>query len=504
MLRFWLIIAIIAVLSLGACMLGPAYKRSDTAPEEAWRLAPAAAESIANLPWWELLRDQTLQGLIRTALEENRDLRVAVATIEQYQAQLVIARFDLAPSINAEGTGGFAHTTTNAIGIPAGPTVVPIPAGTGRTGGTNFATEFGGAGVNWELDLWGRIRRSIEAARAQLLSQIETQRTVVIGLVSNVAQAYFELRGLDLQIDITKRTLKTWEETVRVSRLRFQHGDIAKLDLNQFEAERANTAAQLADFEQQVFQKENQLSVLLGHRPMSIPRGVALTDQIIPPDVPPGLPSDLLQRRPDILVAEQDLAAATANIGVAEAQRFPTVSLTGHAGVSALQLTGVAGQGPFGTFAALGGLSAPLFNATALGYQVKASEARMRQALAAYQRTILSAFQDVENALIAVQKSREKREAQQAQVMALQSALELAAQRYQGGRASYLDLLTAQRNLFQAELALTDTRRAQLVSTVQLYKALGGGWSPARQPDAPVGTVPASSEPVTLSSRRLP
>jgi multidrug efflux system outer membrane protein len=315
--------------------------------------------------------------------------------------------------------------------------------------------------------------------------------------VSNVAQTYFELRGLDLQIEITKRTLKAWDESVRISRIRFEHGDIPKLDLNQFEAERASTAAQLADLEQQVVQKENQLSVLLGHRPMSIPRGVALTDQIMPPDVPPGLPSDLLQRRPDILVAEQDLAAATANIGVAQAQRFPTVSLTSRAGVAALQLTDVAGQGPFGAFAAIGGLSAPVFNATALGYQVKANEAKMRQAFATYQRTILLAFQDVENALIAVQKSREKREAQEQQVAALQSALGFAMQRYQGGRASYLDVLTAQRNLFTAELSLADTRRLQLTSMVQLYKALGGGWSPEEQSSArPVG-VPVPERPVS-------
>jgi multidrug efflux system outer membrane protein len=318
------------------------------------------------------------------------------------------------------------------------------------------------------------------------LGQVENQRTIVLGLVSNVAQAYFELRALDLQIDITRRTLKAWDDSVRISRIRFEHGDIPKLDLNQFEAERAGTAAQLADLEQQAVQKENQLSVLLGHRPMSIPRGVGLTDQVVPPEVPPGLPSDLLQRRPDILMAEQDLAAATANIGIAQAERFPTFSLTGNTGVSAFQLTRSAGQGPFGSFGLFGSVSVPVLNATALGYQVKANEAKTRQALAAYQRTILSAFQDVENALIAVQKAREKREAQEQQVAALQSALGFAMQRYQGGRASYLDVLTAQRNLFTAELSLADTRRAQLTSIVQLYKALGGGWSPQAAEALPV------------------
>ena len=476
-MRYQTMISLVTVLLLSACMMGPDYKRPDIPPAEAWRLSTGTSESIANLPWWDLLQDQTLQGLIRTSLAENLDLRVAVATIEQYQAQFTIARFDLAPSLSATGTGAYFHSTSNAIGIPAGSGAISIPSGT-RSGGTDFGSEFGGVGVRWEIDVWGRIRRSIEAAQAQLLGQMENQRTIVIGLVSNVAQAYFELRALDLQMEITKRTLKAWEESVGISRMRFQHGDISKLDLNQFEAERASTAAQLADLEQQAVQKENLLSVLLGHRPMSIPRGATLTAQIMPPEVPPGLPSDLLQRRPDILMAEQELAGATANIGVAEAQQFPAVSLTGNAGVSALQLTGLAAQGPFGTFGALGSISAPLFNATALGYQVTATEAKMRQALAAYQRTILSAFQDVENALIAVQKAREKRTAQEQQVEALQSAFGFATQRYQGGRASYLDVLTAQRNLFTAELALADTRRAQLTSMVQLYKALGGGWSP--------------------------
>jgi multidrug efflux system outer membrane protein len=500
----WVIIGTTAMLLLGGCMMGPDYKRPEAPSEAAWRLAPTTSESIANLPWWELLQDTTLHGLIRTALAENLDLRVAVATIEQYQDQLVITRFDLAPSVHALGQGLYVHSTQDAIGLPTGSGIVPLPSTTSRSGGTDFGAEFGGAGINWELDLWGRIRRSIEAAQAQLLGQVENQRTIVIGLVSNVAQAYFELRGFDLQIDITKRTLAAWDESVRLTRIRFQHGDIPKLDLNQFEAERASTAARLADLEQQAVQKENQLSVLLGHWPMSIPRGIALTDQIMPPVVPPGLPSELLQRRPDILVAEQELAAAYANVGVAQAQRFPTFSLTGRAGVAAVQLTGMAGQGPFGTFAALGGLSAPLFNATALGFQVKANEARTRQALASYQRTILAAFQDVENALIAVQKSREKRAVQEQQVEALHSALTFATQRYQGGRASYLDLLTAQRNLYSAELSLADTRRVQLTSMVQLYKSLGGGWLPEGQPDKPVGGVPASVAPDILPSGMRP
>ena len=327
------------------------------------------------------------------------------------------------------------------------------------------------------MDLWGRIRRSIEAARAQLLSKQENQRFVILSLVGNVAESYFDLRALDLQVDIAKRTLKAWDESVRISKLRYQQGDVPKLDLDRFTAERAGAAAQLADLERQVVQRENQISVLLGHRPSAIPRGRLLTEQPLPPKVPPGLPSDLLQRRPDIMKAEQDLASATANIGVAQATPFPQLALTGQVGGAQLNLSGTTSK-VFGTFSGAASLTGPIFNASALGFQVKVTEAQGNQAIAQYQKTILQAFQDVEDALISVQKTGEQRAAQEQQVAALQSALHLADLRYQGGRASYLDVLTAQRALFDAELALARTRRNQLVSVVQLYKALGGGWTP--------------------------
>lgn len=483
----------LAVLMLAGCKMGPNYARPETATGESWKLSPATSESIANLPWWELLRDPALQQLIRTALDENLDLRTAVASIAEFEASLTIARYDLIPSLTYSGLGFIVRNTKSAIGVPVAGATAPLPSGS--TGGTTFSTESATAGVKWELDLWGRIRRSIEAANAQFLAQVENQRAIVLGLVSNIAQAYFDLRALDLQVEIAKRTIKAWDESVRISRIRLEHGDISKLDLDQFEAEQAGTAAQLADLEQQVVQKENQLSVLLGHRPMTIARGLTLTDQIIPPEVPPGLPSDLLQRRPDILQAEQQLAAATANIGVAQAQRFPSVVLTGSGGVGSFQLTGLASQGPFATLGALGAISGPILNATALGYQVKVNEARTTQALAQYQRIIITAFQEVENALIAVQKTRERQAAQERQVAALQSALGFATQRYHGGRASYLDVLTAQRNLYVAELSLAETHRLQLASVVQLYKALGGGWSPENLGQAvPVAVVGKDGE----------
>ena len=457
---------------LQGCMMGPDYKRPETPQADSWRVSPSTSESMANMPWWELLKDETLQQLIRTALMENLDLQIATANIDQFQAQLTISKFDLIPSFSYEGTAfGFRNTNTSAFSVGGG----ALP--TSQKNGLSINREAIGAGLKWELDVWGRIRRSIEAARAQLLSKIENQRVVILSLVSSVAESYFDLRSLDLQVDIAKRTLKAWDESVRISKLRYQGGDVSKLDVDRFVAERASTASQLASLERQVVVRENQISVLLGHKPSAVPRGRLLIEQPMPPDVPAGLPSELLQRRPDIMMAEQDLAAASANIGVAQASRFPQLSLTGDMSGNSLTVDSTSSK-PFATFKGQASLTGPIFNASALGYQVKAAEAQGNQAIAQYIKTILQAFQEVENSLITVQKTREQREAQEQQVEALQSALRLADLRYQGGRANYLDVLTAQRDLFNAEQFLAQTRGLQLISVVQLYKALGGGWSP--------------------------
>jgi multidrug efflux system outer membrane protein len=285
-----------------------------------------------------------------------------------------------------------------------------------------------------------------------------------------------------MQMEIARRTLQSWEESVKIAQARLRQGLIPKLDVDQFEAERANAAARTAELERQMVQKENELSVLLGRNPLKIPRGRALTEQVMPPEVPAGLPSDLLQRRPDVLQSEQLLAAATARIGVAKAERFPKITLTGLLGVASPQLSSLSGT----DFGAAGfGLASPLLNAQALGFQQQAAEAQTRQALAQSQQTILVAFKEVEDALVAVRTAREQSTAQEAQVAALQSALHLADLRYKGGIANYLEVLTARRSLFDAELALTATRRLHLVSVIQLYKALGGGWNeppPSRPP----------------------
>ena len=326
---------------------------------------------------------------------------------------------------------------------------------------------------------------------------------MILGLVGSVSEAYFSLRSLDLQVDITKRTLKSWEESVRLSQLRYKQGSIPKLDLDRFEAERAGTAAKLADLEKQVVQKENQLNALLGRKPATITRGLILTEQPMPPDVPAGLPSELLQRRPDLLQAEQMLVAATAGIGVAQAQRFPQLALTGAIGGANAQLSGTS-IGPLFIQNISASLVGPLLNATALGYQVTVNELRAKQAALQYEKAVVNAFMEVEDALIAVQKTREQQDAQEQQVTALQSALHFADQRYQGGRASYLDVLTSQRSLFEVELDLARTRRAQLISVVQLYKALGGGWAPdgpaeRREVSVPVASSVGQPEPAAIT-----
>jgi multidrug efflux system outer membrane protein len=327
------------------------------------------------------------------------------------------------------------------------------------------------------VDVWGRIRRANEAARADLFAKEESRRAVVLELVSAVAESYFNLLQFDTQLAIAKRTLQSWEESVRIAQARLRQGMTSKLDADQFEAERANAAARIAELERQMIQAENHLSVLLGRKPFEISRGKSLVEQTLPPTIPPGLPSELLQRRPDILQADRALNAATARIGAAKADRFPKISLTGLLG-AADPRTGTIFSDVSSFGAAGAGFTLPLFNAQALGFQQDAVEAQAKESLADYQQTVLTAFREVEDALVAARTARQQNDAQQQQVNALQSALRLAELRYKGGLANYLDVLVARRNLFEAELAMTGSRRLHLVSVVQLYKALGGGWSP--------------------------
>lgn len=457
-----LILAVVSVFLL-SCAMGPDYSRPDIPASDSFRMAeePIDLPSLANMPWWELYKDEELQKLIRTALDENKDLKRAVATVDEFAARMLVAKTDFAPQMNSTV---YAPTLGNSKNI----------AFPGFPNPFNYYLQ---GNLAWEIDIWGRIRRSNEAALGELLAREENRRAVILQIVGGVAQAYFDLRQLDMQLEIAKRTLLAWEESVRIGHARLRQGMINRLDVDQFEAEKENAAARIAELTRQIVQKENELSVLLGRNPSKISRGRSLTEQVMPPVVPAGLPSELLQRRPDIVQAEQSLAAATARIGMAKADRFPKLSITGILGLASPQLSRMVANETF--FGAAGQtLTGPLLNAQVLGFQQEAAEAQARQAVAQYEQTILVAFREVEDSLVGVSTAREQAAAQERQVKALRSALHLANLRYKGGLANYLDVLIAQRELFDVELALVATRRLHLVSVVQLYKALGGGWSP--------------------------
>ena len=446
-----------------ACAVGPDYTRPDLPTPERFRMAESTqeTESFANLPWWDLLHDPALEQLIRTALKNNKDLKRAVDSVEEFQARLFIARMDFAPTGSGAVNAPIFGRKTRFL-VPGFPNAF------------NYYLQ---GNLAWELDIWGRIRRSNEAARGDLLAREEARRAVVLQLVGGVAEAYFDLLQFDRQLEIARHTFESWQESVRIAQARLKEGVIAKLDFDQFRSERANAAARVAELERQMVQKENQLSVLLGTNPGRILRGHSLTEQVLPPTVPAGLPSELLQRRPDLVQAEQSLAASTARIGMAKADRFPKLSITGLLGVASPHLSRlVANETAFGVVGP--SIAAPLLNAQILGFQQRAAEAQARQALDQYEQSLLIASREVEDALVAVRTSKEQRDAQAEQVESLRSALRLATLRYQSGLANYLDVLIAQRNLFDAELSLTSTHRLHLVSVVQLYKALGGGWSP--------------------------
>lgn len=456
------ILLLLSSLLLASCALGPDYSRPPIDPSDRFRMAEMEGQSIANLPWWELLRDEQLQRLIEHALVQNKDLKQAVASVEELQARLGIARWDFMPKFDISGNAP-------VFGRHGG---LPLPG---------FPTPFnyfGQTTLNWELDLWGRVRRANEAARADLLAREENRRAVVLTLVSSVAQSYFDLLQFDVQMDVARNALVSWEESVALAKAQLQGGIISRIDLDQFEAERARAASRVAELQRNLVQKENEISVLLGNNPVTITRGASLTEQTLPPEVPAGLPSELLERRPDILQAEKTLAAATARIGMTKAARFPKITITGILGVASPALSNllVSSHAPFGVGGL--GLAGPLLNAQSLGLEQDAFEAQARQVVAQYEQSILVALKEVEDALVAVRTAYDQRNAQQQQVQALRSALNVSNLRYQGGITSYVDVLLAKRTLFDAEFQLAAIHRFHLGSIVQLYKALGGGWAP--------------------------
>ena len=455
---------------LAGCTMGPNYVRPTVAVPQAFRApeplpAPQAA-SLADLKWFEVFKDEKLQELIHAALEQNYDLRDAVARVDEARANLGIVHSNQLPQVTAGGNLDLTRLSRDGQ--------TPLPATFLPSQNRNW----GQATVNllsFEVDLWGRLRRATEAARASLLNAEENRKAVVTTLVSDVAGNYFSLLQYDYELEISQATLQSRRDSLRLVQERQGGGVATLLDLRQAEELVYSAAQTIPTLQQQDEQTENQISLLLGKNPDAVVRGRKFMEQEMPPEVPAGMPSSLLERRPDIRAAEQALIAANANIGVAKAAYFPVLSLSGFLGGQSTQLSSLF-SGPHSAWSFVPQVSQPIFTAGRLKSNVKLAEAERDSALVQYQKTIQTAFGDVSNALIAHQRTRESREEQERLVTALQDRKRLAYLRYRGGVDTQLNALDADRDLFQAQLTLAQIRLSELLSVVQLYKALGGGW----------------------------
>jgi outer membrane protein, multidrug efflux system len=449
--------------TLVGCMVGPKYHRPAVQTPAAYRdLAnnpqlQAQTASYADLPWWQVFRDPKLQELIRTALKQNYDLQLATERINASRAQLAVTRSSLFPQVsgNANFNGGKENLEQSKY---------------------NFLTLT--ADAAFQLDFFGKLRRATEAARAELLATEDARQVVVLTLVSDVASDYFTLLQLDLQLAITWDTVKTQTDSVKLTNLRLEHGVATKLDVLQAQQVLDTANATIPDLERQIAQEEDAISILLGNYPQGVPRGASLVKQILPPEVPPGLPSSIIERRPDIREAEQILIAENANIGVAKAEFFPQISLTGGGGgafgrssVFSSLMTTQLGIWSYGAQ-----VSQPIFTGGALKGNLHLAESEHKQALIAYQQTIQQAFGDVSDALIGYEKFHQVRMRQQDSVADLQESVRISTLRYKGGTTTYLEVLDGQRSLYDAELTLAAAWGDEYRSLVQLYKALGGGW----------------------------
>lgn len=454
-----------AAVWLSGCMVGPDYHRpSVTTPGQFRGNSIADAESIADLKWFEVFRDEQLQELIRTALSQNYDLRDAIARVDAARANLGITRADQYPNF---GIG--ADVTT---GEQSRRGQFTIPSGTSRE--RSYTTVFLNL-FTFEIDIWGRLRRATESARAQLLAEDWNRKTVITTLISDVATAYFNLLELDMELAISKNTLVTRQESLRLIRVQQKGGIATLLDVRQGEQLVYSAAESIPDSERQIEQTENQISLLLGRNPGTITRGRLLTEQQMLPEVPAGLPSSLLERRPDIQAAEQILVAANANIGVAKAAYFPEITLTGEFGFQSTSLSNLF-SGSRRAWAFVPQITYPIFDAGRTRFGVERAEAEQRSTLAQYEKAIQLAFRDVSDALVQYQKVREIRAERELLVTALQDRKRLAYLTYRGGVDTLLNALDADRDLFNAELSLAQIRLSELLSLVQLYRALGGGW----------------------------
>ena len=454
-------LSLAALLALSGCLLGPNYERPAVDAPPAFRFAESDAKDLVNTAWWEQFQDPALNALIATALADNKDVKIAAARVEQFLGQFVTTRSQLFPQVAA----GFDAQRQR---VPLGST--QLPSGVGPVFNQFQAT----LSASWEIDFFGKLRRQTEAARANLLASEEGRRATILTLVASVASSYVNLLSLDRQLDIAKSTAASRAASVHVFQLRFSGGEVSQMELAQSQSEYEASLATIPQIELQIAQQEDALSILLGHNPGDIARDRELDDLALPA-VPAGLPSELLERRPDLRQAEQDLIAANALIGAARALYFPSISLTGLFGSASTQFSSLF-TGPARVWSYAGAVTLPIFTAGGISGQVTQAEAQQQQALFQYQKSIQVAFQEVADALVSLQKTREQLVVQGSQVDALRTYARLARLRYEGGYTSYIEVLDAERSLFNAQLSYAQTQGVVFTSAVSLYKAMGGGW----------------------------
>jgi multidrug efflux system outer membrane protein len=456
------VLAVLVAATVAGCTVGPDYARPTVDTPAAWRIDYPKAAEVANTKWWEQFGDPVLNGLIETALRENRDIRIAAARVDQFVGALMSTRSQALPQI---GYGADAsRAQASRVGQP------PIPNGVDNL----FTLYQASLGASWQLDLFGRVRRLSEAAQAQVYASEQAQRGVVLSLVTSVAASYIGLRALDRQLEIARATARNFGETARIFDLRFKAGIVSQTEVVQIRSQYQQALAAIPGIEQAIAAQENLISILLGRNPEPIPRGKSI-DQLVPPLIPADLPSALLQRRPDIMQAEQNLVAANANIGATRALYYPTLSLTGALG-SASTAFGNFLTGPASVWLLAAGLTGPIFTFGAIEGQVRTAEAQEQQALYFYQQTILNAFRETNDALVGSQKKIEEVAMQGQRVDALREFARLSRLKFDKGVASYIEVLIAENELFAAELASVSLLAARYTQLVNVYQAMGGGW----------------------------
>jgi multidrug efflux system outer membrane protein len=466
---------VLAAASL-SCAIGPDYRRPELPAPPAFREQPETGASVADLPWWEVFRDDVLVALIEEALESNRDLAVAAANVETARYLAAVQRGELFPQLGYEAAGTRGKDTfLGGVGSP------------GRGTEYDFLAV---ANLFWEIDVWGRIRRASEAARAELFATEAFRRGVVLSLVSDVAQAWFELIELDRELAIARESVVSFEATRDLFLRQYQGGVVSKLDSLRAEAALAQAAARVPDLERQIVAKENELSVLVGRPADAIERGRTLTEQAVPPEVPAGVPSLLLERRPDLIEAEETLVAANAREGQALADYFPRIGLTALSGSVSTDLSNLL-HSTSDVWSVGGSALGPLFTFGQTTYSWKAAQAASDASRAAYEGAVLTALREVSDALVAREKLVAVRLEREREVAALRESVAISHDRYLGGLATYLEVLDAQQQLYPAEFELARTERDQLLAVVALYRALGGGWNAYdAEPEVPLPIVP--------------